>query len=275
MVKFEYRITLLSIFIPVFFAATANAQSSLLLNYADLVLSNGQVLSVDENFTIHEAIAVRDGRVLALGSSNEILALAGPDTQHVDLNGRTVTPGYIYNDGDNSVPGGDIYKDTMVKGWLSGRIPGASLEELLASLNKLTEESDAGAPIFVNMPKASPRVAEEWTADDLDEIAPSNPMALFYNDSVVVVNHAMLNDAFAAGLPKEHFGVVLNEDAEATGQLFQQAAGVYRLAGPPLAQSGIYRQRTGTDRCQSARLCQHRCHHRHRTHERPNHQYAQ
>ncbi len=225
MVKFEYRITLLSIFIPVFFAATANAQSSLLLNYADLVLSNGQVLSVDENFTIHEAIAVRDGRVLALGSSNEILALAGPDTQHVDLNGRTVTPGYIYNDGDNSVPGGDIYKDTMVKGWLSGRIPGASLEELLASLNKLTEESDAGAPIFVNMPKASPRVAEEWTADDLDEIAPSNPMALFYNDSVVVVNHAMLNDAFAAGLPKEHFGVVLNEDGEATGQLFQQAAG--------------------------------------------------
>ncbi len=206
-------------------ANTVIAQSPLLINYADLVLYNGQVLSVDEDFSVYQAIAVRDGKVLALGTSNDMLALAGPDTARVDLNGRSVTPGYIYNDGDNSVPGGDIYKDTMVKGWLSGRIPGASLEELLASLNKLTEESDPGEPIFVNMPKASPRVAEEWTADDLDEIAPANPMALFYNDSVVVVNHAMLNDAFAAGLPQEHFGVVLNEDGVPTGQLFQQAAG--------------------------------------------------
>ncbi|NNE37275.1 MAG: hypothetical protein HKN08_03135, partial [Gammaproteobacteria bacterium] len=194
------------------FTQAVNAQSPLLINYADLVLYNGQVLSVDANFSVHEAIAVRDGKVLALGSSNDMLSLAGPETERVDLRGRSVTPGYIYNDGDNSVPGGDIYKDTMVKGWLSGRIPGASLEELLASLNKLTEESDPGEPIFVNMPKASPRVAEEWTADDLDEIAPANPMALFYNDSVVVVNHDMLNDAFAAGLPQEHFGVILNED---------------------------------------------------------------
>ncbi len=202
-----------------------NAQSPLLIKYADLVLYNGQVLTVDEDFTVAEAIAVRDGRVLAVGNSGDILELAGPETMRVDLDGRTVTPGYIYNDGDNSVPGGDIYKDTMVKGWLSGRIPGASLEELLASLNRLTEESDPGEPIFVNMPKASPRVAEEWTADDLDEIAPANPMALFYNDSVVVVNHDMLDQAFAAGMPRDFFGVVHDENGIPTGQLFQQAAG--------------------------------------------------
>ena len=202
-----------------------NAQSQLLIKYADVVLFNGQVITVDQDSTVTEAIAVRDGRVLALGNSNDMLALAGPDTMKIDLNGRSVTPGYIYNDGDNSVPGGDIYKDTMVRGWLSGRIPGASLEELLSSLNKLTEESEQDEPIFVNMPKASPRVAEEWTADDLDEVAPSNPMALFYNDSVVVVNHAMLNKALEAGMPTDIFGVVLDDDGNPTGQLFQQAAG--------------------------------------------------
>jgi predicted amidohydrolase YtcJ len=213
--------------IIVFFLSSlnVNAQSPLLIKYADLVLFNGQVLTVDENFTIAEAVAVRDGRVLAVGDSDEILDLAGPNTMRVDLNGRTVTPGYIYNDGDNSVPGGDIYKDTMVGGWLSGRITGASLEELLESLSVVLDESDPDEPIFINMPKASPREAEEWTADDLDEVAPANPIALFYNDSVVVVNHAMLSRAFAAGMPGDIFGVVLDDDGNPTGQLFQQAAG--------------------------------------------------
>ncbi|MGK0297811.1 MAG: putative amidohydrolase YtcJ [Gammaproteobacteria bacterium] len=201
------------------------AQSPLLIKYADVVLFNGQVITVDQASTVTEAIAVRDGRILALGNTNDMLALAGPDTMKIDLRGRSVTPGYIYNDGDNSVPGGDIYKDTMVKGWLSGRIEGASLDTLLSSLNKLTEESDKDEPIFVNMPKASPRVAEEWTADDLDEVSPDNPMALFYNDSVVVVNHAMLDIAIKAGLPTNAFGVVLDDSGIPTGQLFQQAAG--------------------------------------------------
>ncbi len=91
-----------------------------LIRYADLVLFNGQVLTVDADFSVAEALAARDGRVLAVGTAEEMLGLAGPDTERVDLGGRTLTPGYIYNDGDNAVPGGDIYKDTMVGGWLSG-----------------------------------------------------------------------------------------------------------------------------------------------------------
>jgi len=106
------------------------AQSPLLIKYADVVLFNGQVITVDQASTVTEAIAVRDGRILALGNTNDMLALAGPDTMKIDLHGRSVTPGYVYNDGDNSVPGGDIYKDTMVQGWLSHRRrkPGYPLE---------------------------------------------------------------------------------------------------------------------------------------------------
>ncbi len=89
-----------------------------LIRYADLVLFNGQVLTVDAGFSVAEALAARDGRVLAVCASEDMLKLAGPDTEHVDLAGRTLTPGYIYNDGDNAVPGGDIYKDTMVGGLL-------------------------------------------------------------------------------------------------------------------------------------------------------------
>ena len=52
-----------------------------LIHYADLVLFNGQILTVDQEFSVAEAIAVRDGKVLAIGNDEEILALAGPDTQ--------------------------------------------------------------------------------------------------------------------------------------------------------------------------------------------------
>ncbi|MGH8224108.1 MAG: hypothetical protein ACREQZ_14160, partial [Woeseiaceae bacterium] len=132
-------------------AAAADIPPSL-INYADLVLYDGKVLTVDEAFTVAEAVAVRDGRILATGDSRDMLALAGPDTERIELAGRTVTPGYIYNDGDNAVPGGDIYKDTMVGGRLSGRIEGSDMESLLGSNDEVLAKAMPGEPVFVNMP---------------------------------------------------------------------------------------------------------------------------
>lgn len=205
--------------------ASAFAQSPLLMNHADLVLYNGQVLTVDREFSVAEAIAIRDGRVLATGSNNDMLALAGPETEKLDLKGRSVTPGYIYNDGDNAVPGGDIYKDTLVDGWLSGRIKGEDLQELLVSIDDVLSRSHDGDAVFINMPKDYPLEASRWTADDIDEIAPNNPLALFYTSSDVKVNHAMLERAFALGLPRDHFGVKKDADGEPTGELFHEATG--------------------------------------------------
>ncbi len=206
-------------------STTVSAQSQLLMNYADMVLHNGQILTVDSEFSVVDAIAVRDGKILATGSNSDMLALAGPQTDRVDLRGRTVTPGYIYNDGDNSVPGGDIYKDTLVDGFLSGRIKGEELEELLRSIDEVLGKSHSGDPVFINMPKDYPLEASHWTADDIDELAPDNPLALFYTSSDVKVNHSMLERAFAMGLPRDHFGVKKDEDGEATGELFHEATG--------------------------------------------------
>lgn len=198
---------------------------SALVRYADLVLFNGKVLTVDAEFTVAEAVAVRDGRVLAVGGSDEILLLAGPETERVDLNGRSVTPGYIYNDGDNAVPGGDIYKDTMVGGWLSGRIPGDNMELLLTSLDDVLDKAAPAEPVFVNMPKNFPAEAFAWTAADLDGIAPENPIALFYTSSDVRANTAMLERAFAMGLPRDHFGVIRDQNGKPTGALVHEATG--------------------------------------------------
>jgi predicted amidohydrolase YtcJ len=62
---------------------------------ADRILFNGRILTVDAQDRIAEAIAIRDGRILAVGTTAEIERLAGPATERIDLAGRTATPGLI------------------------------------------------------------------------------------------------------------------------------------------------------------------------------------
>src|SRR6202163_875251 len=63
----------------------------------DLVLSNGKFITVDERFTIAQAVAIRGDRIVAVGSNQDIARLAGPGTRRIDLRGKAVTPGLIDN----------------------------------------------------------------------------------------------------------------------------------------------------------------------------------
>src|SRR5690242_15930781 len=62
---------------------------------ADTVLVNGKVVTVDSQSSIREAVAVRDGRIAAVGRTADVRQLAGPRTRVIDLEGRTVIPGLI------------------------------------------------------------------------------------------------------------------------------------------------------------------------------------
>ena len=72
-----------------------------LVRYPDLILHNGKIVTMDDKSnstvlgTVVEALAVRDGKILALGSNSQILSLRGPQTQVFDVKGRTVVPGII------------------------------------------------------------------------------------------------------------------------------------------------------------------------------------
>jgi predicted amidohydrolase YtcJ len=69
--------------------------SSAFAQAPDTVLVNGKILTVDAQFSTREALAIRDGKILALGSSAEMRRLAGPRSRVIDLQGRTVIPGLI------------------------------------------------------------------------------------------------------------------------------------------------------------------------------------
>jgi predicted amidohydrolase YtcJ len=61
----------------------------------DLILHHGKIVTVDKHFSIHQAMAVREGRILRVGSNEEILKTKGPETKPIDLEGKTVLPGLI------------------------------------------------------------------------------------------------------------------------------------------------------------------------------------
>src|SRR5919109_1444347 len=196
-----------------------------LIRYADLVLYNGKVLTADMNFTVTEAVAVRDGKILAVGPNKEIERLAGPATQRVDLRGRSVTPGFIDSDGDNAFAGGDLYKDTMVNGKVGKKVRGKDVPDMLNQVGKLVAQAKPGSNVYVRMADEFVSDLSKLTAKDLDKLAPNNPLMLSLSSSEGVVNTLMLEKAFAAGLHKDHFQVVKDANGNPTGQLFSQALG--------------------------------------------------
>jgi predicted amidohydrolase YtcJ len=72
-----------------------NATRRIDAHHPDMTLVGGKIVTVDPKARIAEAIAIRDGRISAIGSSAEIRMLAGPRTTTVNLEGRTVIPGLI------------------------------------------------------------------------------------------------------------------------------------------------------------------------------------
>ena len=89
----------------------------------DLILHHGKIVTVDQRFSIYPAIAVRDGRVVRLGSDDEILALKGANTRTEDLDGKMVIPGLIDShthplsaslaEFDHSIPTMDSIQDVL------------------------------------------------------------------------------------------------------------------------------------------------------------------
>jgi predicted amidohydrolase YtcJ len=206
---------------------SASAQvPSELIAYPDLILVNGKVITVDANFTIAEAVAARDGRVLAVGDTAAIKRLAGPATKVIDLGGKSVVPGFIASDGDNSFAGGDLYKETQINGVIGPRVRGESVAEILDTTRKLLATATPDTMVFIKWPDEWINDLSKLTQKDADALAPNNPAVFFLGGSECLVNAKMLEIALANGLPRDHVGVIKDASGNPTGQLFGGAMGM-------------------------------------------------
>jgi predicted amidohydrolase YtcJ len=135
----------------------------------DLIVHNGKIVTVDPQFAIVEAMAVRGDRVLATGSNAVIQQLAGAATQQIDLMGKTVLPGLI--DSHVHATGAAEYEfDHPVPEMLS-------IADVLQYIRGRAAVLDDGEWISVNQVFIT-RLAEQRfpTRSELDEVAPKNPV---------------------------------------------------------------------------------------------------
>ncbi|MBI4538666.1 MAG: amidohydrolase [Gemmatimonadetes bacterium] len=134
-------------------------------------------MTVDDRFSIAEAVAARQGRVLAVGETSDVRATAGPGARVVDLGGRTVTPGFIDTHGHIGLFG-------LMTLWVSltGARSIAEIRQRIVERVKATPKGDwvvttpvGDEPYFFEVPNvlAERRFPNRW---DLDPISPDNPV---------------------------------------------------------------------------------------------------
>jgi hypothetical protein len=156
----------------------------------DLVLSNGKIVTVDDRFSIAQAVAVRGDRIVAVGSNADINRLAGPSTRRIDLGGRTVTPGLI----DNHMH--------LLRGattWIKElRFDGVESRRQAIDLIRARAKTEGpGAWVFNIGGWAHQQFADDprpFTRDELDRIAPDNPVALQESYYQVFLNSRALKE---------------------------------------------------------------------------------
>ncbi len=134
-----------------------------------VILHHGRVVTVDQKFSIAEAVAFDDdGRISAVGTSEEVLKLKGQDTKTIDLAGKTVLPGLMdshvhpgaaMTEFDHEIPTMETIADVLA--YIAGRVKASKPGELI-----LVRQ------VFIT------RLEEKRypTREELDQVAPENPV---------------------------------------------------------------------------------------------------
>jgi predicted amidohydrolase YtcJ len=190
----------------------------------DLALLHGRVRCMDPQDSVTEAVAVRDGRILAVGDAREIAALCGRRTEKIDLRGRTVLPGFVE---------GHVHVEWYGRHQTMLSFERCqSKEEILARLKQEVERTPPGEwvaacaiPIRIMEPGS-----DTFSLSDLDSISPNHPVAI----DCASTGHCMLLNSVAMqrfGIDREHFpedgwngdGLIRDADGNPTGRLESHA----------------------------------------------------
>jgi predicted amidohydrolase YtcJ len=158
------RLTLVAA-LSLVFVVRASAQTP------DTILLNGKILTLDARSTVALALAIGDGRVTAVGSSDDMRKLAGPSTRVIDLRGRTVIPGLI--DSHLHAIRAALSFSTEVN-WIGAR----SLEEALGRIRAAARTMKPGSWLIVAGGWNVQQFEENRrpTQAELTAVAPNNPV---------------------------------------------------------------------------------------------------
>ncbi|WP_371656265.1 MULTISPECIES: amidohydrolase [unclassified Streptomyces] len=149
----------------------------------DAIYFDGDIVTVDDARPTAEAVAVKDGRIAAVGRLVDVLPLAGPDTETVDLGGRTLLPGFV-----------DAHSHVSLIGFQAGAAnllppPDGPVGDLAALRRELeawaASESGGRWEWIVGFGYDDAQLAgrEHPTRDDLDEVSRDRPVLVIHQSS--------------------------------------------------------------------------------------------
>ena len=137
---------------------------------ADMIFFNGNVITVDPNNNISEAVSVSSGKIVKVGSDKEILNLKGPRTELIDLRKKTLLPGFI-----------DAHTHLDLVGMVASELvvdchmpPVKSVDRMLKKIGERVRKTPAGELVLGHGRFNQPYP----TKDQLDKIAPDHPVII-------------------------------------------------------------------------------------------------
>ncbi len=140
---------------------------------AEMIITNAKVLTMDEAHPRAEAVALGGGRILAVGSREDVGALAGPATQVVDAGGRTLLPGFVESHLHLVLGGNELSQ--LQLGGVSG------FDEL-ARLFRDYAMQNPDLPLLMAQGAAYEILEAPVTRGDLDRVLGDRPIAMMSPD---------------------------------------------------------------------------------------------
>ena len=189
---------------------------------ADLVLVNGKIITVDADFSVAQAVAVKDGKVQAVGATEDIKKLVGEGTEVIDLKGRTVMPG-LYDSHLHVVGTGTALQMINCR-----TPPMMSIEDMKKAVAEKAEQSKPGEWILGRgWDQAKLKEHRNPSRWDLDQVSPNNPVVLTRTCGHLLVANSLALEI--AGVTKDTPNpvggkIVRNEMGEPTGMLEESPA---------------------------------------------------
>ena len=193
----------------------------------DLVLFNGKVITVDRSFSVHEAVAIIGDRIMAVGTEEQMRAVAGPSTRLIDLKGRAVIPGLMDNHlhGAGGGPGVDLSR-------------ARTMADVTTALQARVRASQPGEVIVSNSDWHEAQLKEQRLPlrDDLDKIAPQNPVVLVRGGHEYILNSAALANWGITEQTREPAGgrITKYSTGRLNGELVDTAKALVQLPVSPL-----------------------------------------
>jgi len=206
-----------------------SCNSSNNIDSPDLILVNGKIITVDSTDRIVEAIAIKDGKIQAIGNSKEIADMAGEDTRRIDLNNRTVTPGLLDSHIHFSASPFNTPNTVDVS------YPNAkNISDIKRLISEQIEKTSSGEWIQgVGLDEGKLEEQRLITAKELDEVSPDNPVWISHTTGHYgVANTKALELAGVNSETADPPEGIIDRDSQgvATGTLKESAMGlVYRI----------------------------------------------